>query len=40
MVTQRSKGEGKIIKVDGYALKGNGETLIGAADALNGDGRR
>ena len=32
-------GDGKVIKVDGYAIKGHGETLTGAADALNGDGR-
>ena len=27
-----------VIKVDGDALKGDGGTLTGAADALNGDG--
>ena len=40
MVTQTSKGDGKVIKVDVNAIKGNGETLTGAADALNDDGRR
>ena len=40
MVTQTSKGNGKVIKVDGYALNGDGETLTGAADALNCDERR
>ena len=36
MVTQTSKGDGEVIKVDRYILKGDGETLIGTADALNG----
>ena len=40
MVTQTSKGDGKVIKVDVNAIKANGETLTGAADALNDDGRR
>ena len=40
MLTQMSNGDGKVIKVDRYALKGNGEMLKGAADELNGDGRR
>ena len=38
MVRQTSEGDGKVIKVDGYALKG--EMLTGAADALRGNGRR
>ena len=29
MVTETSKGIGKVIKVDGDALKGDGETLTG-----------
>ena len=40
MVTQMSTGNGKVIKVDEYAIKGHGKTLTGAADALNGNGRR
>ena len=39
MVTETSKGNGKVIKVDGDALKRDGETLTGAADALNDDGK-
>ena len=39
MVTETSKGNGKVIKVHGDAFKGDGETLTGAADASNGDGR-
>ena len=31
MVTETSKGNGKVIKVDGDALKGDGEMLTGAA---------
>ena len=31
MVTETSKGDGKVIKVDGDALKGDGEMLTGAA---------
>ena len=34
MMTQTSKGDGKVIKVYGHALKGDGETLSGAADAM------
>ena len=40
MVTQTSKGNGKVIKVDGDALKGDRDTLTVAADGLNGDKRR
>ena len=39
MVTETSKGIGKVIKVDGDPLKGDGEMLTGAADELNGDGK-
>ena len=39
MVTETSKGIGKVIKVDGDALKGDGEMLTGTADELNGDGK-
>ena len=39
MVTETSKGIGKVIKVDGDALKGDGEMLTGAADELNGDAK-
>ena len=39
-MTQTSTGDAKVIKVDGYALKLNGETLTGDADALNSEGRR
>ena len=39
MVTQTSKGNEKIIKVDGDSLKGDDETLTVAADALNSNGR-
>ena len=38
MVTETSKGIGKVIKVDGDALKGDGETLTGAANVLYGNG--
>ena len=31
MVTETSKGNGKVIKVDEDALKGDGEMLTGAA---------
>ena len=31
MVTETSKGDGKVVKVDGDALKGDGEMLTGAA---------
>ena len=40
MVTQTSKGDGKVITDDGYALKGDGEMVTGTADASNGDGGR
>ena len=39
MVTETSKSNEKVIKVDGDAFKGDGETLTGAADASNGDGK-
>ena len=40
MVTETSKGNGKVIKVDGDALKGDGEMLTGAAVRLMAMGRR
>ena len=39
MVTETSKGIGKVIKVDGDASKGDGEMLTSAAHELNGDGK-
>ena len=30
LMTQTSKGDGKVIKIVGYALKGEGETLTDA----------
>ena len=40
MVTETSKGNGKVLKVGGDALKGDGETLTRATDALKAMGRR
>ena len=34
MVTETSKGNGKVVKVDGDALKGDGKALMGNEEAL------